>query len=142
MVGNALKIWNVSGNTPVLVDSIIVEQAITLGDVQASDDGKLLVVATERSPGSIIIYDLANPARPRQISRFSNGNTFPGVHTAKVARVNGRLYAFLSVDPSPAQLVIVDLDDPANPREVLVRPMGNPVIHDVFVRDGLLFTAL
>ncbi len=140
MVGNALKIWNVSGNTPVLVDSIIVEQAITLGDVQVSDDGKLLVVATERSPGSIIIYDLANPARPRQISRFSNGNTFPGVHTAEVARVNNRLYAFLSVD-SPAQLVIVDLGDPANPREVFARSVG-PIIHDVFVRDGLLFTAL
>jgi hypothetical protein len=25
--------------------------------------------------------------------------------------------------------------------EVLVRPMGNPTIHDVFVRDGILFTA-
>jgi hypothetical protein len=99
-------------------------------------------VATERSPGSIVIYDLADPAKPRQIARFSNDNTRPGVHTAEVARVNGRLYVFLSVNPSPAQLVIVDLDDPANPREVLVRPMGNPVIHDVFVRDGLLFTAL
>jgi hypothetical protein len=140
--GNALKIWDVRGNTPVLVDSIIVEQAITLGDVQVSDDGRLLVVATERSPGSIVIYDLVNPARPRQIARFSNDNTRPGVHTAEVARVNGRLYAFLSVDPSPAQLVIVDLGDPANPREVFAQPMGNPFIHDVFVRDGLLFTAL
>ncbi len=142
MIGNALKIWDVRGNTPVLVDSIIVEQAITLGDVQVSDNGRLLVVATERSPGSIVIYDLANPAKPRQISRFSNSNTFPGVHTAEVARVNGRLYAFLSVDPSPAQLVIVDLEDAANPREVFAQRMGNPFIHDVFVRDGLLFTAL
>ena len=140
--GNALKIWNVSGNTPVLTDSIIVSGATTLGDVQVSDDGQLLIVATERSPGSIVVYDLANPARPREISRFSSTSTTPGVHTAEVARVNGRLYAFLSVDPSPAQLVIVDLGDPANPREVLARPMGSPFIHDVFVRDGLLFTAL
>jgi hypothetical protein len=140
--GNALKIWDVRGNTPVLVDSIIVEGATTLGDVQVSDDGRLLVVATEPSPGSIVIYDLVDPARPRQISRFSNNNTRPGVHTAEVARVNGRLYAFLSVDPSPAQLVIVDLGDPANPREVFAQAMGNPFIHDVFVRDGLLFTGL
>ena len=140
--GNALKIWNVSGNTPVLADSVIVAGATTLGDVQVSDDGKLLVVSTEYSPGSIVIYDLGNPAKPREISRFSSTSTAPGVHTAEVARVNGRLYAFLSVDPSPAQLVVVDLGDPANPREVLARPMGNPFIHDVFVRDGLLFTAL
>ena len=142
MIGNALNIWNVQGNTPVLVDSIIVADATTLGDVQVSDDGKLLVVATERSPGSIVIYDLANPSKPRQISRFSSASTARGVHTAEVARVNGRLYAFLSVDPSPAQLVVVDLGDPANPREVLALPMGNPYVHDVFVRDGLLFTAL
>jgi hypothetical protein len=37
---------------------------------------------------------------------------------------------------------VVDLTDPARPSEVLVRTMGGPVIHDVFVRDGVLFTAL
>jgi hypothetical protein len=56
--------------------------------------------------------------------------------------VNGTLYAFLSIDTPVAHLVIVDLTDPANPREVFVRTMGNPFVHDVFVRDGLLFTAL
>jgi hypothetical protein len=142
-IGNAVKVWNVAGNTPVLVDSVLVSGATTLGDVQVSDDGRLLVVATERRPnGSIVIYDLANPAKPRETSRFTSPNTSNGVHTAEVARVNGTLYAFLSVDPSPPQLVIVDLSDPERPREVLARPMGSPFIHDVFVRDGLLFTAL
>jgi hypothetical protein len=140
--GNALKVWNVSGNSPVLVDSVIISNASTLGDVQVSDDGRLLVVATEGRPGSIVVFDLTNPAKPCEISRYSSPTTLPGVHTAQVSRVNGRLYAFLSVDPSPAQLVIVDLGDPANPREVFASPMGNPFIHDVFVRDGLLFTAL
>ncbi len=142
-VVNAVKVWNVTGNTPVLVDSAIVSGATTLGDVQVSDDGKLLVVATEPRPnGSIVIFDLANPAKPREISRFTSPNTSNGVHTAEVARVNGTLYAFLSVDPSPPQLVVVDLSDPARPREVLARPMGSPFIHDVFVREGILFTAL
>src|SRR5512133_1646422 len=63
-VGNAVYIWNVSGNTPVMVDSLIVENATTLGDVQVSDDGALLVVATERDNGSIVIYDLTNPLKP------------------------------------------------------------------------------
>lgn len=147
VAGNVLKIWNVAGNTPLLLDSLVIENATTLGDVQVSDDGKLLVVATEPQPnGSIVIYDLANPARPRQITRYTTASTSAGVHTAEVARVNGKLYGFLSIDPagssSPARLVIVDLSDPANPREVLSRVMGRPYVHDVFVRDGLLFTAL
>jgi len=67
------------------------------------------------------------------------------VHTAEVQRVNGKLYAFLCIDPragSPARLVIVDLSDPAAPTQVFTAAMGLPFVHDVFVRDGILITAL
>jgi hypothetical protein len=67
------------------------------------------------------------------------------VHTAEVQRVNGTLYAFLSIDPaagSPARLVIVDLSNPAVPTQVFTAVMGSPFVHDVFVRDGILITAL
>ena len=141
-VGNAVYIWNVAGNTPVMVDSLIIENATTLGDIQVSDDGALLIVATERANGSIAIYDLTNPLEPARLTRYQTDNTSNGVHTAEVARVDGKLYAFLSIDPPTARLVIVDLSDPRNPVEVMVRTMGNPFVHDVFVRDGLLFTAL
>jgi len=144
-VGNAIKIWNVDGTTPSLVDSVIVPDATTLGDIQATDDNKLLVVATELSPGSIVIYDLANPLKPQLVSRFTSANTAPGVHTAEVQRVNGKNYAFLCIDPGggqPAKLVIVDLSDPATPVEVFSKEMGAPFVHDVFVRDGILMTAL
>jgi hypothetical protein len=143
--GNAIKIWDVSGSTPVLRDSVIVSGAITLGDIQASDDGKLLVVATELSVGSIVVFDISDPLHPQQLSRFSSANTEPGVHTAEVQRVNGKLYAFLSVDRAnsfPARLVIVDLSNPAAPTEVLSKVMGDPYVHDVYVRDGILMTAL
>jgi hypothetical protein len=143
--GNAVKIWNVLGEVPVLIDSLIVPNASTLGDIQASDDGQLLVVATEFSPGSIMIYSLANPAKPQFISRYTSALTNPGVHTAEVQRVNGKLYAFLCIDPnavSPARLVIVDLSDPAAPTQVFTAAMGSPFVHDVFVRDGILMTAL
>lgn len=140
LTGNALYIWNVSGNTPVLRDSVLVSDAATLGDVQVSDDGKLLVVATEGGQGSIVVYDLANPAKPVEIARHSNANTQSGVHTAEVARVNGKLYAFLSLT-SIGSVAIVDLSDPRNPGEVWVGKTGSPFTHDVFVRDGLLFTA-
>jgi len=143
--GNAVKIWNVGGDTPVLVDSVIVGNARTLGDVQVSDDGQLLIVATEFSPGSIMIYNLADPAKPQLISRYTSPLTDPGVHTAEVQRVDGRLYAFLCIDPAsgnPARLVIVDITNPAAPQQVFTAQMGNPFVHDVYVRDGILITAL
>jgi hypothetical protein len=142
-VGNAVKIWDLSGGAdPVLVDSLIVPFASTLGDIQTSDDGALLVVATESSGGSIMIYDLADPIKPQLISRYNTPRTDPGVHTAEVQRVNGRLYAFLSVPRTPARLVIVDITDPGAPVETFTALMGGPFIHDVFVRDGVLFAAL
>jgi hypothetical protein len=124
------------------VDSLIVPNAFTLGDVQTSDDGTLLVVATEGQPGSIVIYDLADPLKPQLINHYSSNATSPGVHTAEVQRVNGRLYAFLAIDPPAAGLVIVDITEPTAPVEVFNARMGQPFMHDVFVRDGLLFTAL
>lgn len=148
--GNAVKIWNVSGSAPVLVDSIVLGPAPgvtapvgTTGDVQVSDDGALLGIATEATGGSLALYSLADPAHPTLVSRYHSANTNPGVHTAELARVNGKLHAFLSIDPgsSPAQLVVLDLGDPSAPVEVLARPLGSPYIHDVFVRDSLLFTA-
>jgi hypothetical protein len=92
-----------------------------------------------------VIFDLSDPKHPKQISRFSNSDTDPGVHTAEIGRVNGVLYGFLAIDPinsTPARLVIVDLSNPAAPREVYTKVTGNPYVHDTFVRDGLLFVAL
>ncbi|MEO5589229.1 MAG: hypothetical protein ABIS03_06565, partial [Gemmatimonadaceae bacterium] len=127
-----------------LADSIIVSGATTLGDIQVSDDGRYMVIAVEGA-GSIVIYDLANPRKPVEISRFTSPEIQNGVHTAEVQSVNGRLYAFLSIDPKgadPARLVIVDINNPAAPATVFSRQMGRPYVHDVFVRDGILMTAL
>jgi hypothetical protein len=141
-VGNAIYIWNVAGDVPVLVDSVLVSGATTLGDVAVSDDGALLVVATERSGGSIVVFDLSNPVAPQQLSRFSNSETSPGVHTSEIGRVGGKLYAFLSIDPIPARLVVVDLSNPSAPQQVYSKQIGQPYVHDVFLRDGLLFLAI
>ncbi len=143
--GNAIKIWDVSAAVPSFVDSVIVPDATTLGDVQVTDDGRYLIVATETVPGSIVIFDLTDPARPVQVGRFHNSDTDPGVHTAEVQVVDGKLYGFLSIDPRlslPARLVIVDLSTPSAPTQVFSRVMGNPYVHDVYVRDGILMTAL
>ena len=138
-------VWDVAGDAPALVDSVRVENATTLGDVAVSDDGSLLIVATERAGGGLAIYSLADPRQPVPVSRYITANTTGGVHTAEIGRVNGKLHAFLSIDPSaaqPAHLVIVDLSVPTVPVEVLTRTIGNPFVHDTFVRDGMLYLAL
>jgi hypothetical protein len=144
--GNKVSVWDVSGACPVLIDSVIVAGAITTGDVAISDDGSLLVVATEYTPGSIAVYSLTDPKHPALLSRFSNDQTTPGVHTAELGRVGGKLYAFLSIDPSGdgvlARLVTVDLSTPSAPTQVYVKVTGNPYVHDTFQRDGYLFVAL
>jgi len=142
--GDAVKIWDVSSDQPILVDSLIVAGATTLGDIQTTPDGKYLVVATE-SAGSIVIYDLADPRRPVLVTQFTNSDIVNGVHTSEVQAVNGRIYAFLCIDPrggEPARLVIVDITTPAQPSMVFSKVMGSPFVHDVFVRDGILMTAL
>lgn len=144
VAGNAVMIWDVSAN-PLLVDSLIVPLAGTTGDVQVSDDGKLLAVAIEPRPnGGLALYSLTDPRRPQLITRYTSPNVANGVHTAEIARVNGTLYAFCSIDPAnlvPAKLVILNLTDPSHPVETTVMTIGSPFIHDVYVRNGLLFTA-
>ena len=140
---SAFYIWDVS-STPLLVDSVIVDGARTLGDVAVSDDGTVLVVATE-SAGSLATYSLASPRKPVLLTRFAPSHISVGVHTAEIGRVNGKMYGFLSIDPgggAKAQLVIVDLGNPAAPQELYTITIGSPYVHDTFVRDGLLFLAL
>jgi hypothetical protein len=142
--GDAVKIWDVTDSQPILVDSLIIPGATTLGDIQATPDGRYLVVATE-SAGSMVIFDLANPRKPTLVTRFTNADIANGVHTSEVQAVNGRLYAFLCIDPrggEKARLVIVDITDPLNPAMVFSQFMGTPFVHDVFVRDGIMMTAL
>ncbi|HEV8237447.1 MAG TPA: hypothetical protein VGP84_22705, partial [Gemmatimonadaceae bacterium] len=148
--GNMIAIWDVKGAQPIFLDSLIVSGASTLGDVAVSDDGKLLVVATERSNGSLVIFDLTNPRHPTLLSRLATQETFNGVHTAEIGRIGGRLYAILAIDPlsgaatPESKIVIVDLGDPAHPQQIFVKSVPNtaPFVHDSFLRDGLLFVAL
>ncbi|WP_310570940.1 hypothetical protein [Gemmatimonas sp.] len=143
--GNAVKIWDVSADQPQLLDNVFVANATTTGDVQVSDDGSIMLVAIEANPnGGVAIYSMANPRAPQLITRTTGGELQYGVHTAELARVNGVLYAFCAVNQSngvSSRLVVLDLSTPSAPRTVWSQAMGNPFVHDVFVREGLLFTA-
>jgi hypothetical protein len=142
--GNVVKVWNAADTAPVLVDSLVIQATGTTGDVQISDDGSLLVIASE-GPGALNIFDRSNPAKPTLLARLTNTEIARGVHTVKLGRAQNKHYAFLSIDPNgnnPARLIIVDITNPATPTQVYSQIMGAPYVHDVHVRAGLLFTAL
>ncbi|HET9441111.1 MAG TPA: hypothetical protein VFO52_13120 [Longimicrobiales bacterium] len=138
--GNVIKVWNVAGNVPLLVDSLIILNVGTVSDVQVSDDGALLVASLENGgsdANGLVIFSLANPARPAFRGYF---HTSLNMHTVKLGRVGGRHYAFASAQAN-ARLVIVDITNPDAPVEVHNSLPGG-AIHDTFVRDGILFAAL
>ena len=142
--GDAVKVWDVSGSNPVLLDSLIIPGATTLGDIQSTSDNRYLIVATETA-GSIVIFDIANPRSPVLVTRFQHPDIANGVHTAEVQTINGRTYAFLCIDPrlgDKARLVIVDITNTTSPVVQFSQTMGTPFVHDVFVRDGIMMTAL
>ena len=100
--GNKVNIWDVSGD---------VSGARRLADRHRRDDdgrrrGERRRQSARRRDGAqpaarSSIYDLAESAATRSsLSRFTNDQTTPGVHTAELGRVNGKLYAFLAIDPS------------------------------------------
>lgn len=138
--GNQIHVWDSSGAEPKLLTSLTVSGAGTIGDVQVSEDGKTLLACADT--GFIVTYDLTDPRNPRELARFSSPDTKPEVHTAEIATVNGKQYGFLSsIYHRPPTLVVVDLSDPAKPKQVLALETGSPYLHDVWVKDGVLYTA-
>lgn len=144
--GNRVKVWDVRGATPVLVDSLAVPGSVRSNDVAISDDGALLMAAWEANGngGGVVLWSLADPAHPAQVARFESANTRNGVHGADFSRVNARLHAFLAINvlgggTVPTQFVVLVLADPAHPVELTAVPFGDPFTHDLFSRDGVVF---
>jgi hypothetical protein len=107
--GNAVQIWRVDGD-PELIDSIVLPDVRTVSDLQVSDDGSLLAVTTERLTGEgLLVYDLADPARPALAGRVTVAG---GLHTGTVARIDGRLYVFAARNPPAPALVVYDITPP------------------------------
>ncbi len=103
--------------------------------VAVSRDNRLMLEASEQlDPGSgsegygdwgyLRVYDVADPARPRQVSAFltanahtdrTNGPADSGVYSIRDARLDGA-YGYLSWYSDGVR--VVDLGDPRAPREV------------------------
>jgi hypothetical protein len=131
---------------PVVTDSVVVD-ARHINDVMSTADGRWAVMTRENASSrrnGIVILDLADPAHPKVASEYTETVT-GGVHSAFVntqPRFGTHVYL---TDDATGSLRVVDLNDPARPREVArwqTRPdqAGN-YLHDLDVRDGLAYLA-
>lgn len=132
---------------PVVVDSVI-DNLRVLNDIMTDEKGEVLVFTREGADNrknGIVVMTLQDPLHPKKVGEFTDGVT-SGVHSAFIYTdpKHGR-HAYITNDGTGA-VHMINIDDPAKPREVAQwktpRPNNSDVgrtLHDVDVQDGLLY---
>jgi hypothetical protein len=133
--------------SPVIADSVV-ENFRIVNDIMTDEKGEVLVFTREGADNrrnGIVIMTLEDPLRPKKAADFTEGVT-SGVHSAFIYTDPklGR-HVYITNDATGA-VHVVNIDDPAKPREVsqwkTPRPGNSDVgrmLHDVDVQDGLLY---
>lgn len=120
----------------VKTDSIKVD-ARTINDVTVSPDGRYGVLSREGASNrvnGVVILDLAVPAHPKIAATFDTELT-GGVHN--MFATNDYLFAV----SGGAKYVIIDVKDIYKPKYVSEYRHPNARIHDLWVRDGIAYSA-
>lgn len=123
-------------NNLTKTDSIKVD-ARTINDVTVSPDGRYGVLSREGASNrvnGVVILDLANPAHPKVASTFSQELT-GGVHN--MFATNDYLFAV----SGGIKYVIIDVKDIYQPKYVSEYRHPNARLHDLWVRDGIAYSA-
>jgi len=123
-------------NNIVKTDSIKID-ARTINDVTVSPDGRYGVLAREGASNrvnGVVILDLANPAHPTIAATFNQELT-GGVHN--LFATNDYLFAISGGE----KYVIIDVRDIYQPKYVSEYKHPNARIHDLWVRDGIAYSA-
>jgi hypothetical protein len=123
-------------NNIIKTDSIHVD-ARTINDVTVSPDGRYGVLSREGASNRIngvVILDLAVPAHPKVASVFNEQLT-GGVHN--VFATNDYLFAISGGE----KYVIIDVRDITKPKYVSEYKHPGARIHDLWVRDGIAYSA-
>ena len=123
-------------NNIVKTDSVKVD-ARTINDVTVSPDGRYGVLSREGASNrvnGVVILDLATPAHPKIASTFDQELT-GGVHN--VFATNDYLFAI----SGGQKYVIIDVRDIYKPKYTSEYKHPNARIHDLWVRDGIAYSA-
>ena len=120
----------------IKTDSIQVD-ARSVNDVKVSPDGRYASLTREGASNrrnGVVILDLADPAHPVIASEYTDGLT-GGVHNA--FPTDDHIFALSNGD----KYVILDVSDLYNPRYVSEYDHPNSRVHDVWVHDGIAYSA-
>ena len=137
-----MKVWDVTDSgSPVLTDSLQLD-ARRINDVKIHPNGRIGIVTREGASSrrnGIVILDLATPAHPRVIAEYTETVT-GGVHNVWIDGENDLVYA---VHNGTRAIHIIDISDPARPREVGRWQLDHErrSLHDVIVQDGYLYAS-
>jgi hypothetical protein len=133
-----MKVFDVTDPTqPILTDSVRLD-ARRINDVKVHASAELVVVtregASDRRNG-IVILDTRNPAHPVVLSEYTETVT-GGVHNVWIE--GDLIYACHN---GTSDIHIIDIADPANPREVGRWGLDRErkTLHDVIVQDGYAY---
>ena len=120
----------------VKTDSIQVD-ARSVNDVKVSPDGRYASLTREGASNrrnGVVILDLADPGHPKIAAEYTEGLT-GGVHNA--FPTDDYLFALSNGD----KYVILDVRDIYNPKYVSEYDHPNSRVHDVWVHDGIAYSA-
>lgn len=131
-------VWDVTDPSNIFKTDSIQVDARTTNDVKASPDGRYAAISREGASNrrnGVVILDLTDPAHPRVASTFESNGVTGGVHN--MYATEDYLFALAGGD----KYVIIDVRDLANPRYVSEYNHPNSRVHDVWVHDGLAYSA-
>jgi len=136
--GNVMFAWDVTDPaTPVITDSVVVEARV-VNDVKINADATLAVITREGAASrknGIVILDIADPAHPAILSRFTE-NLTAGIHNAWIEGD----YVYV-INDGTRDVHIIDISDPANPKQAGrwgLKREGR-YLHDIMIKDGLAY---
>ncbi len=130
-------VWDITDPTNIYKTDSIQVDARSVNDVKVSPDGRYGVVSREGASNrrnGVVILDLANPAHPVVASTYDEDLT-GGVHN--VYATSDYLFALSGGD----KYIILDMRDLSNPRYVSEYNHPNSRVHDVWVHDGIAYSA-
>jgi hypothetical protein len=129
--------WDVTDPTNMVKTDSVQVDARTVNDVKVSPDARYATMTREGASNrrnGLVLLDLANPAHPVIASVMEEGLT-GGVHNA--FPMEDYVYTLSAGE----KYLIIDVRDLANPRVVSEVQHGSCRIHDVWVLDGLAYSA-
>ncbi len=135
--GGWALIWDVTDPTNIVRTDSIQVDARTVNDVKVSPDGRYATMTREGASNrrnGLVILDLAEPAHPVIAARFDD-DLAGGVHNA--FPTNDHVFALSGGE----KYVIIDVSDLYNPRRVGEFQYPGARIHDVWVKDGIAYSA-